>query len=968
MPTKLGAHVLVSVPELADYIRARPAVIKLVGDWGMAQEIPPDILVIGRKCQDYNAEHHRHTGQTPFEAAEQLFSDQLPTYRANPYIKYWEGHNEPVWGSTEDMAWYAQFEVERMRLMADEGLKCVIGNFSTGTPDLALWPAFLPALQTARKYKAILGLHEYSCPWMWWMTGKCQLDPSADERDEGWTTLRYRKVYRQHLIPNGAGDVPLVITECGIDPLVNPKPPSVGAGGTWKELGNFWAEHDKEPDKADYYFRQLVWYDQELQKDDYVIGATVFTWGSFGGGWAKFDVAGTSVAQKLIAHTKADPARPFGDGPDDHKEKHRGLPRIQYERTYVLLPPSVDVAWAYAAIKATWDKKRHTIGGNPDDAGIGDLDMRHVIAVNPHEWTEPKNLEDFYQQHYPGVEYEPITAATPQELCKKLAVEEEIVMTRRIQCGINLDPTNEHGRPAAQEIRDLGADWVRFTFKELGDEPACFAFYDNVLQDLNQAGVNILMILGYETCLGKPACDANEATWSDYIARFSERCRRIAQHYGPRVQAYQIWNEPDYQAPHEGYDPCVKAEVFGRMLRAAFKTIKEVSSSTVVTGGLAAGQPAYLERVQASTNGILYADAVGVHPYCRRPTPDWPRPDWGFGVLGDLIRDYRNVTPKPIWITEVGIEEAAVQDEFPRRTFEALNKELAATAPCVFWFCWADGMVPGFGLLDDAGRKKKSYNSFQQFARLPYAETIPGVIDHFSLHWSHRRGQTVRYVIVHSTASAVGAPAEDTLKYLVGPNDCQASAHELVLPEDRVYRLVLDERAAHHCGSESVCLPDGTPALWANEITWSIEAYQVSGNPVGKEVLETTVERTAAACRRFGLNSDHVLGHCEIDPSRCQDPVGVDMDKFRAKIAKMLLQNTFLAEAEARQMIHFNPDAALQRRIFADGFVPNSPEFDIQIGGVQYLAQRAEHLGTGKVRVYYAQVPDWSNVRLFERP
>jgi hypothetical protein len=67
-------------------------------------------------------------------------------------------------------------------------------------------------------------------------------------------------------------------------------------------------------------------------------------------------------------------------------------------------------------------------------------------------------------------------------------------------------------------------------------------------------------------------------------------------------------------------------------------------------------------------------------------------------------------------------------------------------------------------------------------------------------------------------------------------------------------------------------------------------------------------------------------------------------------------------------MIRFDPRAALQRRIFADGFVPNSPEFDVQINGVRYRVQRAEHLKTGKVRVYYAQVSDWSNVRFFERP
>ena len=424
MPTKLGAHVLRSAADLGDYIQARPAVVKFVGDWGLARNVPEGVLVIGRKHQaNYDAQLQKASGKTPLEAAQQFVQDQLGTYQSNPHIAYWEGHNEPVWNTEDEMEWYARFEIERMQLMAGLGLKCVIGNFATGSPHLALWPAFFPALQAAKQHQAILGLHEYSCPWMWWMTGKYQLDPNADEGDEGWTTLRYRKVYRQFLLPNGLG-VPLAITECGIDPLVNPKPPGA-PGGTWKHLGSFWAEHDDEPDEADYYVRQLIWYDRELQKDEYVIGATIFTWGSFGKPWSDFDVAGTEVAQGLIAHAQADPAEPFeyvvieGEG-EGEGEKPRGHPRIQYERTYVLLPPNADAAWSRAVVRGAWDQKRYTIGSSADDAGIGDLDVRCVIAVNPQEWPGSLSLADFFEQFYPGVEYRAITAATPAELEQKL--------------------------------------------------------------------------------------------------------------------------------------------------------------------------------------------------------------------------------------------------------------------------------------------------------------------------------------------------------------------------------------------------------------------------------------------------------------------------------------------------------------------------------------------------------------------
>jgi hypothetical protein len=254
------------------------------------------------------------------------------------------------------------------------------------------------------------------------MTGKYQLDPDEDQGDEGWTTLRYRKVYRRFLEPHGLGQLPLVITECGIDPLVSPRPPGTPAAA-WRGLGPFWAQHDNEPDLADYYYRQLAWYDGELQKDDFVAGATIFTWGSFGPPWEDFDVAGTGVADKLIAHALDAPGRPFvyPEVKTEEPSAPRGLPRVGYARTYVLMPPGASGAWANAVVDSSWDEKRYTIGGSADDAGIGDLDIRRVIAVNPHKWPGPLSLQQFFEEHYPGVEYVPITAATPAELTQRMS-------------------------------------------------------------------------------------------------------------------------------------------------------------------------------------------------------------------------------------------------------------------------------------------------------------------------------------------------------------------------------------------------------------------------------------------------------------------------------------------------------------------------------------------------------------------
>lgn len=74
------------------------------------------------------------------------------------------------------------------------------------------------------------------------------------------------------------------------------------------------------------------------------------------------------------------------------------------------------------------------------------------------------------------------------------------------------------------------------------------------------------------------------------------------------------------------------------------------------------------------------------------------------------------------------------------------------------------------------------------------------------------------------------------------------------------------------------------------------------------------------------------------------------------------LRAALLVTGESRQVMQFNPAAALQRRLFADGFTPNSGEFRLTFEGVTYAAQRAERLDTGRVRVYYVGADNWANV------
>ncbi len=80
------------------------------------------------------------------------------------------------------------------------------------------------------------------------------------------------------------------------------------------------------------------------------------------------------------------------------------------------------------------------------------------------------------------------------------------------------------------------------------------------------------------------------------------------------------------------------------------------------------------------------------------------------------------------------------------------------------------------------------------------------------------------------------------------------------------------------------------------------------------------------------------------------------------------LNEWLLAEGEKEQVLQLNPSAAIQKRLFADGYIPTSPEFTRVRDSKSYVCQRAERLSDGKVRVYYCVDSNWSNVLYVERP
>lgn len=304
-PTKLGLFVAWYHPQIMDLVSTgNVALVKTLElDPNFLREIKtrsPRTIVVGRVTLG-QIDLSRADAETEARRAADAVRPLALDDRREGLVDAWEGYNEPVPGDEAQMRLLADVEARRVQLLAGDGLRAVVGNFGTGQPPLEWWPAFRPALEAAAAHEGYLGLHEYAAPTIWYHTDVPPLHFYGDPGHEGWLTLRYRKVYRQYLQPWGL-NLPLLITECGVDGLVGDRPGPAGRG--WQDFAAHWAELGMGWDTPGNYIEQLAWYDRELQMDDYVYGAAIFAMTVFEE-WKSYQLLGDAASilhQYLSVH------------------------------------------------------------------------------------------------------------------------------------------------------------------------------------------------------------------------------------------------------------------------------------------------------------------------------------------------------------------------------------------------------------------------------------------------------------------------------------------------------------------------------------------------------------------------------------------------------------------------------------------------------------------------------------------
>lgn len=171
-----------------------------------------------------------------------------------------EFENTPEWWGEAKTTWNGKFWLRLTQLNKTAGIKTCVGSIPVGNTTATDMSYIIDDLRLMKNMGAALCYHGYTFTY------------STDVSQESQTSLRYRDWY--NYFKNNEPDLysmPLILSESGV-----------------AERGQASAGYLTNKRITDYE-NWLSWYDKQLQKDPYVVGATIFQIGDEGN-WESFNL------------------------------------------------------------------------------------------------------------------------------------------------------------------------------------------------------------------------------------------------------------------------------------------------------------------------------------------------------------------------------------------------------------------------------------------------------------------------------------------------------------------------------------------------------------------------------------------------------------------------------------------------------------------------------------------------------
>jgi hypothetical protein len=271
-------------------------------------------------------------------------------------------------------------------------------------------------------------------------------------------------------------------------------------------------------------------------------------------------------------------------------------------------------------------------------------------------------------------------------------------------------------------------------------DPSVLAFADRLVSDASADGIRVIMLADDSPCWASSAPTAilsscspeqpdqaagawpprNPADYASFVAY-------LAQRYGTRLAAIEIWNEPD-QANQDYFAGPEKPQRYAGILRAAYPAIKQANPNVpVLAGSLVGSNGVFLRALYAA--GIKgYYDGLAVHFYTLT-----------LGAVRAIHEvQLANGDTKPLWLDEFGWSSCwpsyKIQQEQPCVTaqtqaqnitdiFRSLARTRYVAAEVLYEL--QGSVTENFGVLSASGTRKPSFAALSRVLSSPFGAVSP---------------------------------------------------------------------------------------------------------------------------------------------------------------------------------------------------------------------------------------------------
>jgi hypothetical protein len=232
------------------------------------------------------------------------------------------------------------------------------------------------------------------------------------------------------------------------------------------------------------------------------------------------------------------------------------------------------------------------------------------------------------------------------------------------------------------------------------------------IQELLKRNILPWLVLDKDAFTGYPS---NIAALRDYAARYADQ-----------GVVWEMGNEPDITSPSSW---TMSPEVYSDFLKTARAGLG--ADAYIVAGGLASGQPQWLDTVDLSP-----VNAVAVHPYGKWPSDTPVNGGWGFGPVLPLLFAYRDHLNQrgwqriPLHVTEYGAPANELGGKY--QSYIRDMTRVLAESPLVSYalqFCLTDQDVNQFGLFDAGDGRRAVLDIPEPVVPVPVPQPVPTTPD-----------------------------------------------------------------------------------------------------------------------------------------------------------------------------------------------------------------------------------------------